>query len=464
MAGWDKLSNLLKMELVQRREEGCDVTGFDLKAQTAIDANDEKLMNQVYDDLMALPVHSDFAYTEPSDLESIRHERPAGPRHLADSLSGREWSDKFLGAWLGRCAGCALGKPVERWEFMHGGTTGNPGWKNIQLWFEGADAWPINFYTPGTSRTGKAMGIERLRCENSQRENIRFMESDDDIRYTVLGLAMLESQGNNFDSWEIGKHWFRLLTYNQVCTAESQAYFNFAHVSSHMEGWSAPSPVEKQKRLEYVRTYRNPYREWIGAQIRADGFAYGAAGNPEFAAEFAWRDASFSHVKNGIYGEMFVDAMIAAAFVENDNEKIVQIGLSEIPRHCRLAEAIDQAIKIARQATDQVSLVDRVWETFKHYDPVHTINNAALVAAALIFAGDDFTKAISTTVLGGWDTDCNGATVGSIMGAKLGATLLPASWIKPLNDTLYAEVIGFHPIPISECAKRSEATFWKLRK
>ena len=33
MAGWDPLSNLLRMELIQRREEGCDVTGFEARIE-----------------------------------------------------------------------------------------------------------------------------------------------------------------------------------------------------------------------------------------------------------------------------------------------------------------------------------------------------------------------------------------------------------------------------------------------
>ncbi|HXG66162.1 MAG TPA: ADP-ribosylglycohydrolase family protein, partial [Blastocatellia bacterium] len=144
-------------------------------------------------------------------------------------------------------------------------------------------------------------------------------------------------------------------------------------------------------------------------------------------------------------------------------EKLVEIGLSEIPRNCRLARDIRKAVEIARDATDQTQLVSRIWETFQHYHPVHTNNNAALVTAALVFAGDDYEKAITTAVLGGWDTDCNGATTGSIMGARLGAAALPKKWIAPLNDTLYAEIPGFHPIAISECARRSYAVFRKLQ-
>ncbi|MDF2723830.1 MAG: crystallin, partial [Paenibacillus sp.] len=162
-------------------------------------------------------------------------------------------------------------------------------------------------------------------------------------------------------------------------------------------------------------------------------------------------------------GEMFCAAMIAAAFVESDPERIVRIGLSEIPRNCRLAHDIEQAISIAKDAKDQVELVDRIWEAFKHYHPVHTNNNAALVAASIIFAKGDFETAIATSVLGGWDTDCNGATVGSIMGAALGASQLPASWIQPLNDTLYADMTDFHPIAISECATRTYNVFRSIR-
>ena len=462
MPGWESLPKLLSAELIQRAEEGCEVSGFAARIAAALESGDETQMNILYDELAALPLRADFPFSEPSDLETILAERPSGPRYLPDALTPLQWSDKFLGAWLGRCAGCALGKPLEMGEFMHG-AAGNPGWKNVQLWFEAADAWPIGGYAPAQSPAGKLLGIERLRCEKSHRENIAFMESDDDLRYTVLGLTLLEDKGGNFTTWEVGRHWHKNLTYGQVCTAETQAYLNFGGVTSHSESWTGQIPPDWQRKIEWVRTYRNPYREWIGAQIRADGLAYGAAGSPQLAAEFAWRDASLSHVKNGIYGEMFVAAMIAAAFVEGDPERIVAIGLSEIPKRSRLAADIAQAVRIAQSAHNQLELVERIWEAFQHYHPVHTNNNAALVAASLIFAKGDFEKAITTAVLGGWDTDCNGATVGSTMGALLGAAALPPKWINPLHDTLFAEVIGFHPIAISECARRSQATFQKIR-
>ena len=458
MAGWDRLRELVRLEIVQRMEEGCDIEGFDEKLAEA-DEDEERLM-RVYEELIGLGVRDDYPFEEPSDLESIRRLRPDGPRRMDAGWSEPEWLDKFYGAWLGRCAGCVLGKPLEHADYLYG-KDGRPGWANVELWFRGADAWPIRGYTPARSRAESEYGLALNDWSPmSVRETIRYAESDDDIRYTVLGLLLLEEKGLDWDSWDVGKLWHRHLTYSQVCTAETQAYMNFARETSHLNGGkTADWPV----RGERVRMYLNPYREWIGAQIRADGLAYGAAGHPELAAELGWRDASFSHVKNGVYGEMFAAAMIAAAFAERDSGRIVEIGLSEIPATSRLAKAVREAVDIARRAKDERELASALWDAFGQYDAVHAINNAALVAASLVFAGDDFEKAIAMAVYGGWDTDCNGATVGSVMGAKLGASALPKAWIEPLGDTLYAEVHGFHPIAISACARRSYEVFRKLR-
>jgi ADP-ribosylglycohydrolase len=209
----------------------------------------------------------------------------------------------------------------------------------------------------------------------------------------------------------------------------------------------------------WIASHQNPSREWIGAQIRADSWGYAAPGNPELAAEFAWRDARMSHVKNGIYGEMFVAAMIAAAFALDDIVAVVEAGLAEIPETSRLHRDMGQTIDICRQhAFDPAkfeSVFEQLYALLGHYHPVHTNNNAAVVVAALLLGGNDFEKVITIAVMGGWDTDCNGATAGSIFGAMHGADKIPGKWKEPLHDTLYSEIRDYHPGAISECARRS---------
>jgi ADP-ribosylglycohydrolase len=166
-------------------------------------------------------------------------------------------------------------------------------------------------------------------------------------------------------------------------------------------------------------------------------------------------------VKNGIYGEMFCAAMIAAALVLNDPAEIMQAGLDQIPRRSRLADAvrrtIDRCESLGFAAERFEEAQDWLWREFGGYHPIHTINNAAAVVLAVLLGGGDFGRTIAIAVTCGSDTDCNGATAGCLAGAMLGAARLPAQWTAPLNDTLYSGVAGYHPIAISQCAARHAA-------
>lgn len=73
--------------------------------------------------------------------------------------------DRFHGAWLGHSIGCSLGLPLEVDPFT-GGLPGKPGWKCVQHWFAGADAWPITGYTPRESRL--AADVRQAVAESSQ--------------------------------------------------------------------------------------------------------------------------------------------------------------------------------------------------------------------------------------------------------------------------------------------------------
>ena len=67
----------------------------------------------------------------------------------------------------------------------------------------------------------------------------------------------------------------------------------------------------------------------------------------------------------------------------------------------------------------------------------------------------NFEKIITTTVLGGWDADCTGATAGSVAGVMLGSDDLPAKWVSVFNDRLKTSVREFEDVKISELADRT---------
>ena len=100
---------------------------------------------------------------------------------------------------------------------------------------------------------------------------------------------------------------------------------------------------------------------------------------------------------------------------------------------------------------------ERVNAQYGGYHRVHVINNSCLIVLGLLYGEADLGKSICLAVMGGWDTDCTGATVGSIVGAMRGASALPEGWIAPLNDRLESIVPGFHDSRISDLAERTLA-------
>ena len=120
-----------------------------------------------------------------------------------------------------------------------------------------------------------------------------------------------------------------------------------------------------------------------------------------------------------------------------------------------MAEAIGDVLTWCAEDDSPEQTTERLLEHHGHYHGVHTINNAAIVAMALLWGQKDFTRSIGLAVMGGLDTDCNGATVGSIAGVMVGVGAIPDHWKEPLNDGLESYVAGEGEGRISDLAQRT---------
>jgi ADP-ribosylglycohydrolase len=239
----------------------------------------------------------------------------------------------------------------------------------------------------------------------------------------------------------VGQEWTGLLPLKQTFTAERAAYVNLA---------AGLSPPE-------VATFRNPYREWIGAQIRGDVYGYVYAGDPWSAASLAFQDASLSHVANGVYGEMWAAALVSAAFVSDDAAAAINTSLTVVPPQSRLSEAINDVVHMFESGLDWQQALDRIRNTYGHYSWVHSINNAALIVAGLLWGDGDYLTSVAFTVMGGWDTDSNGATTGSVAGILAGTAALPHHIIEPLHNRTRSAMFGYDNSNISDLAERTYA-------
>ncbi|MEV5381352.1 ADP-ribosylglycohydrolase family protein [Streptomyces sp. NPDC052721] len=375
------------------------------------------LAEDLLDELADLP--SRFADDEPTNLARIRSQCPDWPTGRSATAPDPR---ALEAAWLGRAIGCLLGKPVEKLPL-----------DGIRALARATGNWPLTTWFTARGVPEDLLAAHpwnRRSAATSLAENIDGMPEDDDLNYPLLNLLLLQRHGRTFTTDDVARLWLEELPPGRTFTAERVAHRNL------LAGIEPP----------HTARHRNPFREWIGALIRADMHGWSNPGDPAAAAEQAHRDAVLTHTANGVYAAMFTAATIAtAATGTHDVHACLRTGRTVVPARSRLAKAIDHAVRLATTTGDFDDVVDELHAVYgptHHW--VHALPNTALTVAALTHAGGDFTGSVCRAVSGGWDTDSNGATAGSIAGLLAGSPgALPDRWRAPLKNRLATSVADF---------------------
>jgi len=432
----------LEIEKQQLIDEGKDIKQIEgefkkisllIKSQNPLEC--QKEIGMLFDNCQKLPVKHDYPYIEPIDYEEIRKNWGNNIFKMPQKFQKNKIKDKIYGGWFGRCAGCLLGKPVEGWQK-----------EKIEGFLKSTGQFPIKYYIKNnfSEEILKKYGVNK---NGPFINNIKNMVEDDDINYTVLALTLIEKYGFDFTVFDYALTLLERMPILRTFTAERITYKNLINLISP----------------KYSALYRNPYREWIGAQIRTDFYGYITPGEPEKGVELAYKDASITHIKNGVYSAMFITAMISISFCENEPEIIIKNALNFIPQKSRLREAIIEILDFWEKGISYEKVSDMIhkkWdEKFSHHW-CHAISNTQIVTIGLLWGNGDFGESICKAVQIGFDTDCNGATVGSIMGVIFGKKEIPKKWILPLNNIVETGISGYNKIRISELAERT----WKIYK
>ncbi len=188
--------------------------------------------------------------------------------------------------------------------------------------------------------------------------------------------------------------------------------------------------------------HENPWRHSNGAWIRSEIWACCAPGCPDIATRYAWFDACVDHgTGEGTYAELFTAAVESAAFVESDRDRLIQIGLSYIPADCRVARSIGIALDSYAKGLDWKEARRLVLEDSADLGWFQAPANVAYFVIGWLYGEGDFKKSLLTAISCGDDTDCTGATIGSILGIIYGAKALPADWQKYIGDDIITVAI-----------------------
>ncbi len=423
-------------------KDGQNPLPFPGQSDGAADGDSEAFWEAAYERLWAIRdrgLRVDYPYAEPISFADILIE--AAPVPQLWPLSPETYAQRIAGAVYGRISGVVLGKPLEMGLSR----------EKIREYLESVDAYPLRDYVPEYSP--KLDMRLREDCIPSTLGHVAWVQPDDDIHFTILPLLMAEKHGLAFTSTHVGYNFLDNFSYHWCWCANRQAYWRMVNLTDD-------SPKEMQ--IAQIPWKLNPWRECIDGQIRCDLWGYISPADPRRAADMAYRDCSFSLVKNGVYGGMFVAGCIAAALTEEPTvDRILDGGLSVIPKKSRLAEAICFVREKYRTEKEWIPVCQAIEKRYGDLPFAGTINNMAMVVLALLHGNLDYEKTITTAVMCGIDTDCNAGTAGSICGAAIGETNIPRCWIDPYNDTIKTALAEFGQGRISELIQRIIALYKK---
>ena len=290
--------------------------------------------------------------------------------------------------------------------------------------------------------------------------DVPLIVTDDDIAGTFTFIRALEDHGTNPDisPKEIGDSWLNYLIKNRSVlwwgglgqSTEHTAYLRLAN------GIKAPMSGSMAMNGQVVA-------EQIGAQIFIDGWAMVAPGDPDQAVKFAEAAARVSHDGEAVYGAKVLAAMEAMAFVESDIQKLIDIGLSYIPKDSVIARMIADlrswhASDKDWRATRELLAANYGYD--KYGGNCHMVPNHGLIIHSLLHGDGDFSETLKIVNTCGWDTDCNSGNVGCLMGILVGVDGIDASiengidWRGPVADRLYCPTSDGDRC-ISDCAREA---------
>jgi ADP-ribosylglycohydrolase len=289
-------------------------------------------------------------------------------------LDEATYRDKVYACWLGKSIGGTLGIPAEgKQEPQH-----------------------LTFYEPVPTEPG----------------------ANDDLDLQLLWLKALEERGPGITSRDLAEYWqsFVPVDWNEYGVGKANV----------RDGWEPPLSGH----------YRNKrWRDSNGAWIRSEIWACLAPGMPALAAHYAIQDASVDHgMSEGTYAEVFTAVVESAAFVEQDTDKLLALGLASIPSDCAVAVSVRSAMDSYAKGLDLYAAREAVIEASKSTGWFMAPQNVAFTVLGWLYGEGDFAKSICAAVNCGDDTDCTGATMGSLWGILHGSSAIPAEWRAPVGE------------------------------
>lgn len=318
----------------------------------------------------------------------------------------QDYAERVYAGVLGKIIGVYVGRPFESWTY---------------------------------ERIMKELGEIDYYVNDRLRWNPPLVVTDDDITGTFTFLRALPDYKNSLDLTpaQIGQTWLNYIIENETILwwggfGNSTEHTAFQRLKSGIQAPESGSMALNGKIIA----------EQIGAQIFIDGWAMVAPGNPDLAADLARRAASVSHDGEAIYASQVLAAMEAHAFVEADIQKLLDVGVSYIPKDSTIYRMIADIRELHAAEPDWHkgrTQMAKLYNYENYGGNCHMVPNHGLIILGLLYGDSDFSQSMLVVNTAGWDTDCNSGNLGCLLGIKDGLDTFDQGkdWRGPIADRLY---------------------------
>ncbi len=253
-------------------------------------------------------------------------------------------------------------------------------------------------------------------------------DADDDTDVEYLALHTLWTHGFDCNDAEIAGQWREHMAAAGIYVANRQAWYLM------LDGLQPPATGS--------RTW-NEHWYSIDAQIGTEILGAIAPGLPQAAVDLAGRFGRVTNSGFAVHAAQFYAALYAHAFFEPNVVELVVKGLDAVPPTSRTAEVIADVLDwYSEDANDGVldwrAARHKLYDAYqgsgsfgRYYNWVESTINVGATVLALLYGGGDFKQTVQIAVLAGWDSDCNPATAGGLLGIVHGFSGLPPDLTAP---------------------------------
>ena len=197
----------------------------------------------------------------------------------------------------------------------------------------------------------------------------------------------------------------------------------------------------------------NPHWYTIGSQLFNEIWGAVYPGLVSQAAEKAEWSARITHDDWATHGTVLFVSMYSAAFFEDDIDRILEIGMEQMPKNSPYLAAVKDVIKWHGQNDDwkvtRQLIHDKYYNEFEGFEFPYPLGSALINGLngvmALLYGEGDFIKSVGIATTTGYDCDNQAATIGGLLGIMNGASSIPekltlelpslGKWETPFNNT-----------------------------